>query len=225
MSNVEKNKDNQNGNLDSHINENSEVYSDKEGEPVLQNSDLSASKIDTEIEMYKKNEKLEDKLDESPNVQAGVTSECETTETNLTTSSVKDDDDDDKNETKYVEHSSCDANKDTKEIVMESKDHDSEQTKENLSDNCDNKQTKDVSEQENDVKHDTKNSPEEKEVNSVIPSSTDIYYIAEQNDKLRSEDKALKEEENLTIENEIVITDEQINTDNKQDDQGRQITE
>ncbi|XP_071644162.1 uncharacterized protein [Temnothorax longispinosus] len=218
VNNVEiENKDNQNDNLNSHINEKSEVHADKEGEQlVLQNLDLLVSKIDTEIETCEENGKLGDKLDESQNVQAIVTFERETIETNLTTSSVIDDDD--KNETKYVEHSSCDANKDTKETVLENEHHNSEQTKEILSDNCDNKQTKDMSEQENDVEHDTKSSPEEKEVNSVtIPSSTDVYCIAEQSDKLRSEDEALKEEENLDIEDETAITDEKINTDDKRD--------
>lgn len=178
MNNVEiKNEDNQNDNLNLHINEESEVHTDKEGEVhtgkegefVLQNLDLPAFEIDTEIETCKENGNLEDKLDESSNVQAIMTSECETIETDVTESTVKGDNDD--NETKYVEHSSCDANKDTNETVIENEDHDSEQTKEILSDNCDNKQTKDMSEQENDVKHDTKSSPEEKEVNSVmIPS-------------------------------------------------------
>lgn len=211
MNTVEiKNKDNQNDNLNLHINK-SEVHIDKEGNSVLQNLNLSASEIDTEIDTCKKNEKLEDKV-ESPNVQAIVTSECETTETNLNTSSVKDDNDEND---KYVEHSSYDANEDTKEPVMENTDKDnSEQTKEILSDNCDNKQTKDMSEQENDVKLDAKSSPEEKEVNSVtVPSLSDVCYIAEQNDELRSENKVLKEKENLAIEDEaITITDEKINT-------------
>lgn len=212
MSTVEiKNKDNQDDNLNLHINEKSEVHLNKEDDSVLQNLNLPASKIDTEIETCKQNEKLEDKVDESPNVRAIVTSECEPTETNLTTSSVKDDND--KND-KYVEYSSYDTNEDTKETVMENKDKDnSEQTKEILSDNCDNKQTKDMSEQENEMINDTKSSPEEKEINSVIPSSSDVCYIAEQNDKLKSENEVLQEKENLAIEDEtITITDEKINT-------------
>lgn len=199
-----------------HINEKSEVHTDKEDELVLQNLDLPVSKIDAEIETYEENGKLEDKLDESLNVQAVMTSECETIETNLIKSAVEDDDNE--NEIKYVEHSSCDDNKDTNETIIENKDCNSEQTKEILSDNCDNKQTKDISEQENDVKHDTKSSPEEKEMNSVmIPSSTDICYIARQNDELRSEEEALKEKENLATEDKIAITDEKINTDDKLD--------
>lgn len=218
MNNTEmKNKNNQNGNLNSHINENSEIHADKEGEPVLQNLDLPVSKIDIEIEKCKKNGKI-DKLNESPSVQAIETSECEadTTKTDLITSLVKNDND--KNETKYVENLSCDGNEDTKEIVMENKNHNLEQTQEILSDNCDNKQIKDMSEQENDVKHDIKSSPEEKEVNSVIISSSiDVYYTAEQNNELESENKALKEKEILTRGNEIAVINEKITINDKWD--------
>lgn len=217
INNIEiKNTNTHDGNLNSHTNEKSQVDTDKEGEPVLQNLDLLASEIDTEIETCKKDERMGDKLDESPNVQAVVISECETTTANLTTSSV--DNDNDKNETKYVENSSCDANQDTKET--KNKDDNSEQTKEILRDNCDNKQTKDTSEQENDIKHNTRSSPEEKEVNSVtIPSSTDVHYTTKQSDKLKSKDTALKEKEKemLTVEDKVAIADEKINTGDKQD--------
>ncbi|XP_011883058.1 PREDICTED: coiled-coil domain-containing protein 9-like isoform X3 [Vollenhovia emeryi] len=213
MNNIEiKIEDNQNGNLNLHINEKNEVHADREDEPILPDLDLPVSEIDTEIEMCRNNGDSQDKLDELPNVEAIVTSECETTETNLTTA-VKDDE----NETKRVEHS-CDANKDTKETVIKTEDHKSEETKEILSDNCDNKQTKDMSEQENDVKHETESSPEEKEVDSVvIPSPIDVYYIAEENDNLRSENEALKEKRDLTTEDKTAITDEKVNTGNKQD--------
>lgn len=219
MNNTEINKNNQNGNLNSYINENSEIHADKEGEPVLQNLDLPVSKIDIEIETCKNNGKV-DKLNESPSVQAIETSKCkaDTTKTDLITSSVKDNND--KNETKYVENL-CDANEDTKETVMENKDHNSEQTQEILSDNCDNKQTKDMSEQENDIEHDTKNFSEEKKVNNVIvPSLIDVCYTAEQNNEpeLESKDKALKEKKILAIENEIAIIDEKINTGDKRDE-------
>lgn len=218
--NIEVKDKDEDNNLNLHINEKIEDI-DKEDEPVLQNLDLLASEITTGIEICKENGKLEDKLDESSNVQAITISECETADIDLNKSAVKDNNNE--NETKYMEYSSCDA-KDTNEIekyqlkdtiVIENNDHNSEQTKEILSDNCDNKQTKDMSEQENDVKYDTKSSPEE-EINSVIPSSTDVCYIAKQNDELRSEDEALKEQEDLATEDKTAVTDDKINTDDKQ---------
>jgi len=211
MNNIEiKNKDNQNGNLNSHINERSEIHADKEGEANLQNLDLPASEINTKIKTREKDGK--DNLTESSNIQTVAISECESKNiTNLTISLIEND----KNENKYVENLSCDT-KDTKETVMENEDHNSKQTKEILSDNCDNKQTKNMNEQENN-KHDVKSSPEEKKINSVmIPFSTDINYITEQNDKLKSKDthKALKEEKILGIED---IMDKKIDTVDKQD--------
>jgi len=206
MNNIEiKNKDNQNGNLNSHINERSEIH-DKEGEANLQNLDLPASEI--KIKTCEK-----DNLNETSNIQAVAISECGSENiTNLTISLFEND----KNENKYVENLSCDT-KDTKETVMENEDHNSKQTKEILSDNCDSKQTKNINEQENNIKHDVKSSPEEKKINSVtIPFSTDIGFITEQSDELKSKDthKALKEEKILGIED---ITDKKINIVDKQD--------
>lgn len=209
-----KNTDNPNSSLNSPVNEIREAHAGKEDEADLQNLDLPATEIDTVIETCEKDGEVEDKLDESPNVQAAVTSECETTETNLIVSTVEDDNDE--NETKCVENSSCDAEKDTKETAMENEDHNSEQTNEILSDNCDT-QTKDMSEQENDIKHDAESSPEEKEVVSIT-TTADVDYVAEQSDKLKSEDlKALKEEEMLTMDDKVAIADEKINGD-KQDE-------
>jgi len=213
MNNIEiKNKDNQNGNLCSYINERSEIHADKEGEANLQNLDLPASEINTNIKTCEKDGK--DNSNELSNIQAVAISEYGSENiTNLTISLIEND----KNENKYVENLSYDT-KDIKETVMENKDHNSKQTKEILSDNCDNKQTKNMNEQENNIKHDVKSSLEEKKVNSVmIPFSSDIDYITEQSDKLKSKDihKALKEEEILGIKDDI--TGKKINTVDKQD--------
>ncbi|XP_018311581.1 uncharacterized protein [Mycetomoellerius zeteki] len=214
MNNIEiNNMDNQNhGNLNSHINERREVYTDKEDEADLQNLDLPAFEIDAEIETCEKDEKREDKLNELQNVQVVVTLKCENTKTKLTISSLENNND--KNETQNVENSSCDANN-TKKTVMKNKDL--EQTKEILKGNCDIKQIKDMSEQENCIEHDVESSLKEKEVNSVmILSSTDIDYTAKQSDKLKSDDKTSKGKEILVIEDEVA-TDEKINTSYKQD--------
>ncbi|XP_036150007.1 uncharacterized protein LOC105833539 isoform X1 [Monomorium pharaonis] len=210
INNVIKNTDNHNDNLSSHTNEKDQVDTDKESEPILQNLDLSTSKIDTEVEMCKV-EKVEDML-ESSNIQAIVTFESgeriNTTANLIITSSIKDD----KNKTKYMEL--CDTDEDIKK--MENKNN-SEQTKETLSDNCDNKQTKEMSKQEDDIKQDTKSFLEEKEVNSVmIPSLVDVQYTIEQSDKLKSED-TLKKIEILAIKDEVAIADEKMSTGDKKD--------
>ncbi|XP_039313278.1 uncharacterized protein LOC105207722 isoform X2 [Solenopsis invicta] len=211
---------NHNDNLNMQTNEKSQIDADQEDELVLQTLDLPASEIDTEIELCKKNEIMEDKLDELPNVQAAVTSE---TTSNLTILSIEDDID--KGETKYVENSSCDANEDTKKTENKD-DNNLEQIKEVLSDNCDNKQTKDTSEQENNIKHDTKSSPEEKEINSVtISFSADVHYTTEQSDKLKSENTPLKEKEELAMEDKVAIADEKINTGDKQKDTTKCVNE
>ncbi|XP_018057169.1 PREDICTED: myb-like protein X isoform X1 [Atta colombica] len=215
MNNIEiNNKDNQNySNLNSHINEGRKVYADKEDKADLQNLDLPAFEIDTEIETCEKNGKKEDKLDEMQNIQVVVTFECENTKTKLTISSLENNND--KNEIQYVENSLCDANN-TKEPIM--KDKDSERTKEILKDNCDSiKQIKNMSEQENGIKYDAENSLEEKEINSItILPSTDIHYTEKRSDTLKSDDKISKGKIILAIEDEIA-TDEKINTDYKQD--------
>jgi len=215
MNNIEINNiDHQNySNLNSHINEGREVYADKEDKADLQNLDLPALEIDTEIETCEKNGKKEDKLDEMQNVQVVVTFECENTKTKLTISSLENNND--KNEIQYVENSLCDANN-TKEPIM--KDKDSERTKEILKDNCDSiKQIKNMSEQENGIKYDAENSLKEKEINSItILPSTDIHYTEKRSDTLKSDDKISKGKIILAIEDEIA-TDEKINTDYKQD--------
>ncbi|KAL0118018.1 hypothetical protein PUN28_009006 [Cardiocondyla obscurior] len=206
-------------NLNLHMNEKSEIDAAKKNELDL---NLSVSEINTEIETCKKTEQPGDKLDESLNVQAVVTIECETAATKLTESTVKLDNDE--NVTKYVEQSSCDTDKKIciEETVMENKNYNSERTEKILSDNCDNKQTKDASEPENDIDHDTKISPneeeKEKEDNDVMASSlTNIHYITEQNNELKNEDEVLEKKENLAVETKTAITIEKSNTSDIQD--------
>ncbi|KYN02717.1 PREDICTED: uncharacterized protein PFB0145c-like isoform X2 [Cyphomyrmex costatus] len=211
------NMDNQNSNLNSHINETREIYTDKEDEADLQNLDLSSFESDTEIiEACEKDRKKEDKLDELQNVQTIVTFECKNTKTKLITASLENNNDE--NKTQYVENLSCDANKDTRETIMKNEDSERERTKKILTNNCDNKQTKDMSEQEKGIKHCAEISLKQKEVNSVMSLSlTDVdYNIAKQSNKLKSDYKAFKGKEILAIEDEV-ITDEKINTGYKQD--------
>ncbi|KAL6258743.1 hypothetical protein P5V15_010693 [Pogonomyrmex californicus] len=213
MNNTEIKKDDQNDNLNSYINENNEVQANEEHELVLKNLDVPMSKVDTEIEICEKSKKIEEDTLESLNVQLiESTFECEITKTDVTISSTNDD----KNEIKYMKNSSCNANGNIKETVIENKDHNSKQANEILNDNCDNKQIKDISEQENDVEHETKSSlenKENKEVNSVIiSSSADVDCIAE---KSKLENEALKEKEISAIDTEITIV-EKIDTVDKQ---------
>jgi len=192
----------------------------KDDEPILQNFSLSESKDETEIEMCKTSEKIENKSDESQ-VQAIAMSECETTQT-LDSNDVKDVDDNDNSEietSKSVENSQTyDANY-TKETVTQDEELNlsAEQIGETISNNCDNEHSEDTNKQENDVKCDTRSSLEEEQTDKVtVPSSTDIYFAAE-GDKLESDDKASKKKEISAVEDGIATVDEQIETGNKQD--------
>lgn len=213
-----KNSDNQNDSLNSYIDEKSEVYTNEEGEFILQDSDLPVSK--DEIEICKISEEVKNKLDESQIVQTAIMSEYNEI-TDLTVSLVKDINDNDRDKTKSVGNLSCDANEEINETVMGNEEHNSstEQIEEILSDNCDSKQTEDTDEQENDVKLNTESSAEEKKGtdNLIISSSTDVSSITEQNNKMDSDDKSLEEKEVVTVEDKVTVIDDKINTSNKEE--------
>jgi len=203
-----------NQNLNSYMDKENEVCANKDGEPTLQNSSLSESKIVTEAEMCKTSEKIENKSDELQ-VQAIAMSECKTAQMDLT--DVKDVDDNDRSEIASVENPTY-ANY-TKKTVTQNEEQNlpTEQTEETISNNCDSEHSKDMNKQENDVKCDAKSSPEEEQTDKVIiSSSTDKYFIAEEDNKLQSEDKVSKKKEISVVEDEIVV-DEEIKTSNKQD--------
>lgn len=210
-----KNKDNQNDNLNSYIDEKSKTFINKEDEFILQNSDLPVSEDKIEI-----NKEMENKLDESQIVQTATVSEYEITKTDLTVSLEKDINDNDRDKIKSGENLLCNVN-DIDEIIMKNKEHNSptEQIEEILSDNCDNKQTEDVNEQENNFKLSTASSEEEKlkTNNLIISSSTDISSIIEQNNKMDSNGESLKEKEFATVEDKVTVIDDKVNTSNKQD--------
>ncbi|XP_012224135.1 myb-like protein X isoform X2 [Linepithema humile] len=217
VNNIEMNEqDNQN--LNSHTDKENEVCANKDDESALQNSDLSESKVEMEIEIYKTSEKVENKSDESQVIQAisEATSECETTQTDLT--DVKDVDDNDRSEIKSVENPTYDEQNEEQNLSIE-------QTEEIISNNCDNKQSEDTNEEENDVKCDTGSvSPKEEQTDEVIiPSPTDINFVAEEDfaveedNKPESDDEVSKKIEISVVEDGIATADEQIETSNKQD--------
>lgn len=214
-----ENKDNQNDNLNSYIDEKSKTFINKEDEFILQESDLPVSK--DEVEVCKINKEIENKLDESQNVQTATISEYEITKTDLTVSLVKDINDNDRDKIKSGENLSCNVNDDINEIIVKNKEHNSpiEQIEEILSDNCDNKQTEDINEQENNFELSTASFVEEKlETNNLtISSSIDVSSVTEQNNKIDSNDKSLKEKEIAIVEDKVTVIDDKINTSNKQD--------
>ncbi|EFN60917.1 hypothetical protein EAG_06028 [Camponotus floridanus] len=214
-----ENKDNQNDNLNSYIDEKSKTFINKEDEFILQDSDLPVSK--DEVEVCKINKEIENKLDESQIVQTATLSEYEITKTDLTVSLVKDINDNDRDKIKSEENLSCNVNDDINEIILKNKEHNLpiEQIEEILSDNCDNKQTEDIHEQENNFELSTASSVEEKlETNNLtISSSTDVSSVTEQNNKMDSNDKSLKEKEIAIVEDKVTVIDDEINTSNKQD--------
>jgi len=214
-----ENKDNQNDNLNSYIDEKSKTFINKEDEFILQDSDLPVSK--DEVEVCKINKEIENKLDESQIVQTATMSEYEITTTDLTVSLVKDINDNNRDKIKSGENLSCNVNDDINEIIMKNKEYNSptEQIEEILSDNCDNKQTEDINEQENNFELSTASSVEEKleTKNLTISSSTDVSSVTEQNNKMDSNDKSLKEKEIAIVEDKVTVIDDKINTSNKQD--------
>ncbi|KAM0725466.1 hypothetical protein ACS0PU_008952 [Formica fusca] len=213
-----KSKDNQNDSLNSYIDEKNESFANEGSVFILQDSDLPVSK--DEIEICKISEEVENKL-ESQIVQTDTMSEYEITKTDLTVSLVKDINDNDRDKIKSVGNLSCDVNNDIDKTILENKEYNSSMEKigEILSDNCDSKQTEDISEQENDFKLNIESSAEEKvETNNlIITSSIDVSSITEQNNKTDSDDKSLQEKEIVAVEDKVTVIDDKINTSNKQD--------
>lgn len=200
VNNLEINEQN-NQNLNSYTDkENYEVYANEDDKSTLQNSDLSESKVETEVETCKTSEEMKDKSDESRVTML----ECETAQLNL--ADVKDVDDNDKSENKFAENPTHDADY-AKETVAQNEEQSlsTVQTEEIISNNCDSKQSEDK--QVNDVKSDASSSKEEQEDKVTIPSPTDASSAVE-------DDKDEKEKKISAIENEIVTADE---TSNKQD--------
>lgn len=213
VNNIEINEQN-NQNLNLYTNKESEDYAIKE--PTSQNSDLSESVKTEGEEIYKTSEEMENKLESQTEVvEAAAMSKCETVQLDLV--DVKDDND--RSEIKSAENATFDA-KDTKKTVAQNEEQSlsTERTEEIVSNNCDSKQSEDLNKQENDVKRDAKSSTGEEQVDEVvIPSSTAVYFAAEEDDKPESDDKASKEEEISAVEDETATAGEQIETSNKQD--------
>ncbi|EZA60051.1 hypothetical protein X777_15333 [Ooceraea biroi] len=218
MKNTEtKDNDDQNDDSNSCVDDvkNNEVHVNQENDFVSQNSDLPNA--DMEIDTYEASERLENKSEESPITQSVVTSE--TTETNLIVSSARDTDDNDKNEIQSTENSSCDANNDDNdETENKERNPPVETTEAIVNNNCDSKQTENIDEQNNDIKDETKDFPEEKDADEItIPSSIDTSSAAKESNELSSDDDGLKEKDVPVAEDAIATTDEQISTGDQQD--------
>jgi len=212
-------KNNHNDDTNSCVNDvkGNEVCLNQESKHILQNSDLFVSNTETEIVTYEANEQLENKTKESQIVQMGTAAASEIKKIDSIISSAKNTEDNNENEIKSAENSLYDISNSNNDVTEDKKqDPPMEETEISVNNNCDSKQTKDIVEQDNNIKY-KRDFPEEKDAEKiVILSSTVIGSIAKENNELSSND-SLREKNDSFTEMHSATADEQINIGDQQD--------